>query len=70
MINMNRSRMPRQFEVTIGYSRVTVAGETREDAIRKARLALSQEMPRLYDLIHDVDDGCFHVAPLTEIEPA
>ena len=64
MIDLNRSRTPCQFEVTLGHSRVTVTGLTREDAIQQARRALCVEMPRLYDVIRGLDDSRFHVVPL------
>jgi hypothetical protein len=65
MIDMNRSRLPCQFEVTVGHSRVTVTGVTREDAIQQARRALCVDMPRLYDVIRGLDVSRFQVVPLT-----
>jgi hypothetical protein len=65
MIDINRSRLACQFEVTVGHSRVTVTGVTREDAIQQARRALCVEMPRLYDVIRGLDASRFQVVPLT-----
>ncbi len=64
MIDLNRSRLPCQFEVSVGHSRVTVTGATREDVIQQARRALCVEMPRLYDVIRNLDPSRFHVVPL------
>jgi hypothetical protein len=63
MIDLNRSRLPSQFEVTVGFARVTVTGVTREDAIQQARRALCREMPRLYDVIRNLDPSRFQVIP-------
>ena len=62
MIDLNRNRFPDgKFRVTLGHASVEVAGRSREDAIARARLRLSSEMPRLYDVIHRVEDSRFEV---------
>ncbi len=47
MIDLNRSRLPHQYEVTVGFSRVTVTGVTPEDVIQEARRALCATAPAI-----------------------
>ena len=49
------------YRVSIGHSSVTVSGTSRDDAIRAARRQLSQEMPRMWDVIHQLNDNRFDV---------
>ena len=62
MISHN-GRPPRHqtYRVKIGHSSVIVDGTSREDAIRAARRQLSRELPRLWDVIHQLDDNRFDV---------
>jgi hypothetical protein len=64
MIDMNRSRDPQQFEVTVGFSRVMVTGVNRDDVIQQARRALCAQLPRLYDVIRGLDSSRFQVVPI------
>jgi len=49
------------YEVRLGHASVVVVGHSEAEAIRAARLRLSDEMPRLWDLIHRLDASRFHV---------
>lgn len=64
MIDRNRSIQPQLFEVTVGYSRVTVTGVSRDDVIQQARRALCEQLPRLYDIIRTLDANRFQVVPI------
>lgn len=66
MIDINRRHDVMRYQVSLGHAQVTVWSESRLDAIREARIQLSLEMPRLYDIIHSLDEGRFLVVP----EPA
>ena len=67
MIDMNRSDFPERYTVSVGHARVVVDGHSPADAIHQARLRLSAEMPRLYDVIHSLDDHRFVV---TQVNPS
>ena len=51
----------RKYRVKLGYSEVFVEGHSRKEAIRLARKKLSDDMPRLYDVIYRADDIDFQV---------
>jgi hypothetical protein len=51
----------RRFRVRVGHSEVSVEGRDAQDAIGRARTALSREMPRLYDVIYHMDPSRFDV---------
>ena len=59
---MREQPAPKKYEVQLGYARVSVEGDSKDDAIRRARKELSTDMPRLYDVIHLADVTQFHVA--------
>lgn len=60
----NRAEHRRQaFRVRVGHAEVIVEGETVADAIRAARKKLSHDMPRLWDVIHRLEDKQFRVDP-------
>ena len=65
MIDVNRSEFPGQYAVSVGHTRVVVNSVSPADAIKQARLRLGVEMPRLYDVIHSLDDNQFKVTPLS-----
>ena len=65
MIDLNRSEFPGQYAVSIGHTRVVVDSASPQEAIKKARLRLGVELPRLYDVIHSLDDARFTVTPLS-----
>lgn len=62
MIDLNRQRFPDgKFRVSLGHASVDVVGQTRQDAVAKARERLSVEMPRLYDVINQAAESRFEV---------
>jgi hypothetical protein len=61
MIEWNSSRPQLEFEVKVGHTRVVVQGATQEEAISNARKQLSREMPRMWDVIHNLDTSRFDV---------
>ena len=61
---MNAPQIPRkiqQYQVQIGHHRLRLEGASREEAIAQARQILAQDMPRLWDVIHDLDESRFQV---------
>jgi len=52
---------PTRFAVRLGHNRVLVEGDSPSDAIYQARMQLSHDMPRLWDLIHAMDESKFEV---------
>ena len=61
MIEWN-SALPRmEYDVRVGFMRVRVQGINRDDAIKKARTQLCREMPRMWDVIHQLADARFEV---------
>lgn len=65
MIDIDRAHGPSQFEVVLGHQRVRVTGWTRDEAIRQARRKLCAQLPRLYDVIRNVDNSRFQVIDLS-----
>ena len=65
MIDLNRSQFPGQYAVSLGHTRVVVDSVSPEEAIKQARLRMGVELPRLYDVIHSIDDAQFTVTPLS-----
>jgi hypothetical protein len=61
MIEWNSSRPQMDFEVTVGLMSVVVRGASREEAITNARMKLSQDLPRMWDVIHGLEDSRFNV---------
>ena len=61
MIDVNRAHPLMRYQITVGHSRVFVWSATRQQAIQEARIKLSLEMPRLYDVIHAMDESRFVV---------
>ena len=60
---MSYRQQPRltRFRVEVGHSQVIVLARDAAEAVREARLALGRDMPRLWDVIHQLDDGQFVV---------
>jgi hypothetical protein len=52
------------YRVQVGHTSTTVQGRSVEDAIREARRLLCNEMPRMWDMIHKLDDSRFEVVPI------
>jgi len=59
-MNMQPGR-PKKYQVRVGHSEVHVEADSQEDAIRRARQELKKEMPRLYDVLHRMEDAQFLV---------
>ena len=59
----NSSHEYNTYQVSVGHAEVTVVCGCREEAIRLARMKLGLEMPRLYDVIHRIEDSLFRVDP-------
>lgn len=61
MIKLNASLPKKEYDVQVGLMRVRVKGMHRDDAIHNARLQLCREMPRMWDVIHELADARFEV---------
>jgi len=59
----NLSHKQNTYQVSVGHAEVTVVCEGKKEAIRLARKKLGLEMPRLYDVIHRIEDSLFRVDP-------
>lgn len=68
MIEWNKSRPSLEYEVSVGHMRVIVDGTSREDAICKARKQLSSDMPRMWDVIHNLAPNRFEVTCRTQFK--
>ena len=53
-----------QFRVKIGHTSVTVRGADRGSAVAAARRRLCAELPRMWDVIEQLDESRFEVEPL------
>jgi hypothetical protein len=49
------------FLVRVGHWEVRLKAWDGEEAIRLARLQMARELPRLYDVIHELTQSRFHV---------
>ncbi|MCO6454599.1 MAG: hypothetical protein J5I93_04790 [Pirellulaceae bacterium] len=47
--------------VRVGHAEVRVEGQSEQDALRRARRQLCEEMPRLWDVIQSLDDSRFQI---------
>ncbi len=61
MIEWNSARPQLEFEVKVGLMSVVVRGATQEEAISNARMKLSRDLPRMWDVIHGMDNSRFNV---------
>jgi len=57
------------YRVRVGHAEVTVRSHSQAEAIQMARRQLCSDMPRLWDVIHRMDDRQFLVDPAHEIAP-
>ncbi|MBX3412851.1 MAG: hypothetical protein KF708_09200 [Pirellulales bacterium] len=57
------------YRVRVGHAEVTVRSQSQEEAIRLARRQLCAELPRLWDVIHRLEDAQFRVDLAHEILP-
>ncbi len=51
----------KKYRVRLGLVEVEVECHSKEDAVRLARMKLSDDMPRLYDVIHNAEDQEFQI---------
>ena len=61
---MNEPHNPQhiqQYKVQIGHHRLRLEGASREEAIAQARRMLAHDMPRLWDVIHNLEESRFTV---------
>ncbi len=59
---MGSERRPtKKYRVRLGLVEIVIEGRSKEDAIRLARSKLSDDMPRLYDIIHGAEDEEFQI---------
>jgi hypothetical protein len=65
MIEWNKARPLAEYEVRVGHFRVVVNGTSRDEAISNARMRLSRELPRMWDVIHGLAASRFEVSCLT-----
>jgi hypothetical protein len=52
------------YKVTVGFTQVTVEGRDRDEALSAARRKISQESPRLWDVITNMDSNRFQIDPV------
>jgi hypothetical protein len=55
------------YKVIVGHTSVMVSGRSRDEAIRNARMRLCIEMPRMWDVIENLDPRSFQIQPLNRI---
>ena len=58
----NESKAVRMYKVEVGHNSVIVQGTSVEEAIRVAKVKLSQELPRLWDVIQKLGPEKFNVS--------
>ena len=63
------SDQPRAYRVKVGHAEVTVYARSRTEAIQRGRMQLSIEIPRMWDVIQNIDDSKFRVDPAHELVP-
>ncbi len=63
MIEWNSQKPKLSYDVTVGHMHVRVRGANPQEAIQLARQQLCQEMPRLWDVIHGLQEDRFQVTP-------
>ncbi len=61
MIQPDSAGRENKYHVRVGHTQTTVVCGTPDEAIRLARQRLSEEMPRLWDVIHRIADKDFRV---------
>ena len=66
MIEWNSSKPKLEYEVKVGHMSVVVRGTSQDEAISNARMKLSRELPRMWDVIHGLDSSKFDVTCRTE----
>ena len=53
-----------KYQVKVGHAEVSVQCANEDEAVRLARKLLSNDMPRLYDVINRLDVDRFQVRPI------
>ncbi len=61
MIRPDSTDRENKYHVCVGHTQTTVVCGTRDEAIRLARQRLSEDMPRLWDVIQLIADKDFRV---------
>ncbi len=51
----------KRFHVKVGLAECTVRCQNESEAVRLARTQLGERMPRMWDVIHGIDDKEFRV---------
>lgn len=54
----------RKFQVEVGHHKVTVEAASEAEALRIARRQLGADLPRLWDMIYDMQDTDFDIRQL------
>lgn len=67
MIEWNSARPQLEFEVKVGHLSVVVRGTSQDEAITNARMKLSRDMPRMWDIIHGLESSKFDVTCRSEM---
>lgn len=66
MIRKHPEHALKTYEVRVGHHCVVVRGAERSDALQVARQLLANELPRLWDVIHALDDDRFDAREVSE----
>ena len=62
MQNRNEHDETKSYVVRVGHTSVNVQASTDDEAIREARRRLAIDLPRMWDVIQNLDVGRFNVA--------
>ena len=57
----SKRRLTKKYRVKLGLVEVVVKCSSKDEAIRLARTKLSDDMPRLYDVIQGAEDQEFQI---------
>ncbi len=64
MIRWDDRQPLQKFQVTVGHHQLTVEARDPEQAVDQARAQLCDELPRLWDVIRQLDRQRFEVRPV------
>ena len=62
MESIGKPEQQHAYRVRLGHAVVHVTGVSAHEAIRQARRQFCKDLPRLWDVIHTLDDDRFQVA--------